>query len=214
MYEEMRSAKMIDDALRVCNSEEYSGFQSFDDALGELTCKLYEGKYYNTPNSSIRILYNLDFHRFQTIASSSISSFQYSDAYTRTDAENGKVLYPSNTITIVEFKTNQNEFDDYIENIINKHTYTLEDLTKDEYRKLIIDYLVHLQMEKLPLNPLEIAANHEIQSKDVKRLFSKLQYAPQKSDKVALLLEELYDFPPGIARLVARNICLNIPKVL
>ena len=106
------------------------------------------------------------------------------------------------------------EFDDYIESIINKHTYTLEDLTKDEYRKLIIDYLVHLQMEKMQLNPLEMAANHEIHTRDVKRLFSKLQYAPQKSDKVALLLEELYDIPPGIARLVARNICLYIPKVL
>ena len=117
-------------------------------------------------------------------------------------------------LLVVEIKTNQNEFDDYIENIINKHTYTLEDLTKEEYRKLIIDYLVHLQMEKIQLNPLEIAANHEIQSKDVKRLFSKLQYAPQKSDKVALLLEELYDIPPGITRLVAWNICLDIPKVL
>jgi hypothetical protein len=66
----------------------------------------------------------------------------------------------------------------------------------------------------MSLNPLEIAANHEIQSKDVKRLISKLQYVPQKSYKVALLLEELYDFPPGIARQVARNMCLDIPKVL
>jgi hypothetical protein len=56
----------------------------------------------------------------------------------------------------------------------------------------------------MSLNPLEIAANHEIQSKDVKRLISKLQYVPQKSYKVlALLLEELYDFPQGIARQVA-----------
>ena len=208
---------MIDDALRVFKSEGYlassSRFQGFDDAVDALTRKLYEREYYNTPNSSICIFYNLEIHRFQTIASSSIASFQYSDAYTRTDAENGKVPYPSNTITIVEFKTNQNEFDDYIENIINKHTYTLEDLTKDEYRKLIIDYLVHLQMEKMQLNPLEIAANHEMQRKDVKKLFSKLQYAQQKSE-LALLLEELYDIPPAIARLVARNICLDIPKVL
>jgi hypothetical protein len=205
---------MIDDALRVFKSEEYSRFQNFDDALDALTRRLYEREYYNTPNSSIRILYNLELHRFQTFASSSLSSFQYSDAYTRTLDENNKTRYPSTTITIVEIKTNQNEFDDYIENIINKHTYTLEDLTKDEYRKLIIDYLVHLQMEKIQLNPLEIAANHEIQTRDVKRLISKLQYTPQKSDKVALLLEEVYDFPPGIARLVTRNICLVIPKVL
>jgi hypothetical protein len=43
MHEEMRSAKMIDDALRVIKSEEYSRFQSFDNALTELTRKLYEG---------------------------------------------------------------------------------------------------------------------------------------------------------------------------
>jgi hypothetical protein len=64
----------------------------------------------------------------------------------------------------------------------------------------------------MQLNPLEIAANHDIQSKDVKRLFSKLQYAQQKSE-LALLLEELYDIPPAIARLVARNICLDTPEV-
>ena len=204
--------------LNALKKEEYSPspsrFQNFDDALDALTCRLYEGEYYNTPNSYIRILYNLEIHRFQTIASSSLSSFQYSDAYTRTDDENNKARYPSTTLTIVEIKTNQNEFDDYIENIIDKHTYTLEDLTKDEYRKLIIDYLVHFQMEKIQLNPLEIAANHENQTRVVKRLISKLQYVPQKSDKVALLLQEVYDFPPGIARLVARNICLDIPKVL
>src|SRR5438445_8989172 len=204
MNEQMRSATMIDDALGVFKSEEYSRFQNFDDALDALTCRLYEREYYNTPNSSIRIRYNLEIHRFQTIASSSLSSFQYSDAYTRTDNENGKARYPSTKITIVEIKTNQNEFDDYIENIINKHTYTLEDLTKDEYRKLIIDYLVHLQMEKMQLNPLEIAANHEIQSNDVKRLFSKLQSTPRKRE-LALLLEELYDIPPAIARVISRN---------
>ena len=43
----MRSAKMIDDALRVFKTEGYlaysSRFQNFDYALDELTCKLYEG---------------------------------------------------------------------------------------------------------------------------------------------------------------------------
>ena len=47
MYEEMRSAKMIDDALRVSKSEAYvaspSLFHNFDYALDELTCKLTEG---------------------------------------------------------------------------------------------------------------------------------------------------------------------------
>jgi hypothetical protein len=47
MIEEMRSAKMIDDALRVSKSEAYlcspSLFHNFDYALDELTCKLTEG---------------------------------------------------------------------------------------------------------------------------------------------------------------------------
>src|SRR2546425_12394529 len=103
----MRSGKMVDYALRVFKSEEYSRFQNFDDALDELTRKLYDGEYYNTPNSSIYVLYNLEIHRFQTIASSSLSSFQCSDAYTRTDNENSKAPYPSTTITIVRVKTNQ-----------------------------------------------------------------------------------------------------------
>jgi hypothetical protein len=47
MHEEMRSAKMVDDALRVFKTEEYLDspprFQNFDYALDELTCKLSEG---------------------------------------------------------------------------------------------------------------------------------------------------------------------------
>ena len=47
MHEETRSAKMIDDALRVIKSEGYvaspSLFHNFDYALDELTCKLTEG---------------------------------------------------------------------------------------------------------------------------------------------------------------------------
>jgi hypothetical protein len=181
MHEEMRSAKMIDDALRVFRIEEYSQFRNFDDALDELTRKLYEGDYYITPNSFASISYNLELHRFQTFASSS-SSIQDTDARSRTDDGNWKAQYPSIMITIVKIKTNQNEFDDYIGSIINKHTYTLEDLTKDEYRKLIIDHTVYLQMEKIQLNPLQIPANDEIQSKDITRLISKLQYTLLNSD--------------------------------
>jgi hypothetical protein len=162
-----------ENGLKVLETEKYLAssphFQSFDDALGELTRKLYKGEYYNTPDSFVSISYNLELHRFQTFASSS-SSLEDTEARTRTDNGNRKAQYPSIMITLVKIKTNQNEFDDYIESIINKHTYTLEDLTKDEYRKLIIDDIVHLQMEKIQLNPLQIAANHEIQSKDLTRL--------------------------------------------
>src|SRR5262249_55461267 len=202
MHEEMRSANVIEqNGLSVLKKEEYSHsyFQSFDDALDELTRKLYDREYYNIPYSFVSVLYNLELHRFQTIASSS-SSFHDSGMHTRTDDRNRK-----STITIVRVKTNQKEFDDYIESVICKHTYTLEDLTKDEYRRLIIDYIVHLQMEKILLNPLQIAANHEIQTDDVRRLISKLQSTQQKGDYIAPLLKAIYDIPPGIARLVERN---------
>lgn len=195
--------------------EKYLTFQNFDDALDELIRKLYDSEYYDTPSSFVSVLYNLDLHRFQTIAfSSSSSSFHDSGMHTtRTDARNGKGEYPSTMITIVRVETNQKEFDDYIENVINQHIYTLEDLTKDEYRRLIIDYIVHLQMEKTQLNPLQIAANHERQTYDVRRLISKLQSSPQNGDNITPLLTALYDIPPGIARLVERNIHLDAAKV-
>jgi hypothetical protein len=194
--------------------EKYSTFQNFDDALDELIRKLYDREYYDTPSSFVSVFYNLDLHRFQTIAFSSLFSFHDSGMYTtRTDARIGKGEYPSTMITIVRVETNQKEFDDYIESVINKHTYTLEDLTKDEYRRLIIDYIVHLQMEKIQLNPLQIAASHERQTYDVRRLISKLQSSPQNGDNITPLLTALYDIPPGIARLVERNIHLDDAKV-
>jgi len=96
--------------LSVLKKEKYSPSPSrFEYALDESTYQLYERKNYNTPNSSICILYNLEFRRFQTLVSSSWSSFRNSDANTRTDDENDKAQYLSTTITIVEIKTNQNE---------------------------------------------------------------------------------------------------------
>jgi hypothetical protein len=186
--------------LSVLKKEEYSPspsrFQNFDGALDELIRKLYDGEYYTIPSSFISVLYNLELHRFQTIASS--SSFHEAPR--------------KSTITIVRVRTNQKEFDDYVESVISKHTYTLEDLTKDEYRRLIIDYIVHLQMEKIQLNPLQIAANHESQTNDVRRLISKLQSTPQKGDNIAPLLTAMYDIPPGIARLVERNMHVDLAE--
>lgn len=194
--------------------EKHLAFQNFDDALDELTRKLYDREYYNTPSSFVSILYNLDLHRFQTIAFSSSSSFHDSGVdTTKTDDRNGKGQYPSSMISIVTVKTNQKEFDDYIESVINKHTYTLEDLTRDGYCRLIIDYIIHLQMEKIQLNPLQIAANHERQTYDVRRLISKLQSSPQNGDNITPLLTALYDIPSAIARLVERNIHLEAAEV-
>jgi hypothetical protein len=110
----------------------------------------------------------------------------------------------STTIRILEIKTNLEEFDGHINKKINQNL--LENLSKEEYRKLLIDYLVHLGLEKIQTNPLDVAAMHEMQSKDVKSFINKLQYTPQKVDDLPLLLVGWYHIPPAIARLVAKNI--------
>ncbi len=101
-------------------------------------------------------------------------------------------------------KTNQDEFDGYIDKRINQDL--LENLSKEECRKLLIDYLVHLGLEKIQTNPLDIAAKHEMQSKDVNGFMNKLQSTPQKVDDLPLLLAGWYRIPPAVARLVAKNI--------
>ena len=49
-------------------------FQNFDAALDELKRKLYDGEYYNTPNSCVYVLYNIEIHGFQTFVSSLCNS--------------------------------------------------------------------------------------------------------------------------------------------
>jgi hypothetical protein len=170
-------------------------FQNFDAALDELKQRLYNGEYYKTPNSYVYVLYDLEIHGFQTFASSLCEG--------TSTGEDGMSEY-STTIKVFEIKTNQDEFDGYIDKRINQDL--LENLSKEECRKLLIDYLVHLGLEKIQTNPLDIAAKHEMQSKDVKGFINKLHYTPQKVDDLPLLLAGRYRIPPAIARLVAKNI--------
>ena len=170
-------------------------FQNFDAALDELKQRLYNGEYYKTPNSCVYVLYNLEIHGFQTFASSLCNG--------TSTGEDGTSEYPT-TIKIFQIKTNQEEFDQYIDKRINQDL--LENLSKEECRKLLIDYLVHLGLEKIQTNPLDIAAKQEMQSKDVNSFINKLQYTPQKVNDLPLLLAGWYHIPPAIARLVAKNI--------
>lgn len=170
-------------------------FQNFDAALDELKRKLYDVEYYNTPTSCVYVLYNIEIHRFQTVASSLCTS--------SSSGENDLSKY-STIVSILKIKTNQEDFDGYIDKKINQNL--LENLSKEEYRKLLIDYLVHLGLEKIQTNPLDVAAKHEIQSKDVKGFINNLQRTPQKVDDLPLLLVGWYGIPPAIARLVAKNI--------
>lgn len=170
-------------------------FQNFDAALDELKQRLYNGEYYKTPNSCVYVLYNLEIHGFKTFASSLCNG--------TSTGEDGMSEY-SATIKVLEIKTNQDEFDGYIDKRINQDL--LENLSKEECRKLLIDYLVHLGLEKIQTNPLDIAAKHEMQSKDVNGFMNKLQSTPQKVDDLPLLLAGWYRIPPAVARLVAKNI--------
>jgi hypothetical protein len=170
-------------------------FQNFDAALDELKHRLYNGEYYKTPNSCVYVLYDLEIHGFRTFASSLCEG--------ASTGEDGMSEYYT-TIKVFEMKTNQDEFDGYIDKRINQDL--LENLSKEECRKLLIDYLVHLGLEKIQTNPLEIAGKHEMQSKDVNGFINKLQYTPQKVDDLPLLLAGWYGIPPAIARLVAKNI--------
>ena len=170
-------------------------FQNFDAALDELKRKLYDGEYYNTPNSCLYVLYDIEIHGYQTFASSLCNG--------SSSGENG-MSENSTTTRMLEIKTNQDEFDGYIDKKINQNL--LENLSKDEYRKLLIGYLVHLGLEKIQTNPLDAAAKHEMQSKDVKSFINQLQDTPQKVDDLPLLLVGWYRIPPAIARLVAKNI--------
>jgi hypothetical protein len=170
-------------------------FQNFDAALDELKQRLYNGEYYKTPNSCVYVIYNLEIHGFRTFASSLCNG--------TSTGEDGMSEY-SATIKVLEIKTNQDEFDGYIDKRINQDL--LGDISKEECRKLLIDYLVHLGLEKIQTNPLDIAAKQEMQSKDVNGFMNKLQSTPQKVDDLPLLLAGWYRIPPAVARLVAKNI--------
>ena len=170
-------------------------FQNFDAALDGLKQRLYNGEYYKTPNSCVYVLYNLEIHGFKTFDSSLCNG--------TSTGEDGMSEY-SATIKVLEIKTNQDEFDGYIDKRINQDL--LENLSKEECRKLLIDYLVHLGLEKIQTNPLDIAAKQEMQSKDVNGFMNKLQSTPQKVNDLPLLLAGWYRIPPAVARLVAKNI--------
>src|SRR5437899_11489725 len=167
-------------------------FQNFDAAVDELKQRLYNGEYYKTPNSCVYVLYDLEIHGFRTFASSLCDG--------TSTGEDGMSEYAT-TIRVLEIKTDQDEFDGYINKRINQDL--LEDLSKEECRKLLIDYLVHLGLEKMQTNPLDIAAKHEMQSEDVNGFINKLQYTSQKVDDLPLLLAGWYRISPAIARLVA-----------
>ena len=170
-------------------------FQNFDAALDELKQRLYNGEYYKTPNSCVYVLYNIEIHGFKTFASSLCNG--------TSTGEDGLSEY-SATTKVLEIKTNQDEFDGYIDKRINQDL--LENLSREECRKLLIDYLVHLGLEKIQTNPLDIAAKHEMQSEDVNGFMNKLQSSPQEVDDLPLLLAGWYRIPPAVARLVAKNI--------
>ncbi|MDQ6863227.1 MAG: hypothetical protein M3044_05335 [Thermoproteota archaeon] len=79
----------------------------------------------------------------------------------------------STTISILEINTNQTEFGGDIDKRINQDL--IENLSKEDHCWLLIDYLVHLGLEKIQTNPLNIAVKHKMQSKNVRSFINELQ---------------------------------------
>ncbi|HXX98530.1 MAG TPA: hypothetical protein VEL11_15605 [Candidatus Bathyarchaeia archaeon] len=119
---------------------------NYDNALGIIKQKLYDGDYFTSTDSSINITYNRTIHRYQVFPSKDIS--------TSID-ENPRSKESFNTIRLLDIPTSSDDFDRYIESQIalNKlNTNLSEDDYKieqeNELKKKLIDSIVYLQSSR------------------------------------------------------------------
>jgi hypothetical protein len=119
---------------------------NYQNALGILKEKLYNGDYYTSTQSSLCIAYNRRIHRYQVFSSqdSSIPMNEYPRCKENYD-----------TIRILNIPTSSDDFDKYIESQIelSKLNNNLSDGTTDyneeqqrsEIRKELIDSIIYIQ---------------------------------------------------------------------
>ena len=114
----------------------------YDNALGIIKQKLYDGDYYTSTDSSINMTYNRTIHRYQVFPSRDIG---ISINETPRSKEN------FNTIRLLDIPTSSDDFDRYIESQIalNKLNANLSEADKieqeSELKKKLIDSIVYLQ---------------------------------------------------------------------
>jgi hypothetical protein len=150
---------------------------NYDNALGIIKQKLYDGDYYTSTDSSINIAYNRTIHRYQVFPSMDISIFIN---------ENSRSKENFNTIRLLEIPTSSDVFDRYIESQIalnklntnlSQSDYKIEQ--ESELKKKLIDSIVYLQ--SLRKNEKECAyfeydnGNSKIATTCINRLNEKYQ---------------------------------------
>ncbi len=115
----------------------------YDNALGIIKQKLYDGDYFTSANSSVNITYNRTIHRYQVFPSKDFGL---------SINENPRSKEDFNTIRLLDIPTSSDEFDRYIEsqielnklnNLLSEADYKIEQ--ESELKKKLIDSIVHLQ---------------------------------------------------------------------
>jgi hypothetical protein len=119
---------------------------NYDNALGIIKQKLYNGDYFTSTDSSINITYNRTIHRYQVFPSKDISI---------PINENPRSKENFNTIRLLDMPTSSDDFDRYIESQIelNKVNLNLSEADykteqENELRKKLIDSIIYLQSSR------------------------------------------------------------------
>jgi hypothetical protein len=117
--------------------------ENYDNALGIIKQKLYDGDYFRSADSSINIAYNRTIHRYQVFPRKDISI---------SINENSRSKENFNTIRLMEIPTSSDDFDQYIESQIalNKLNANLSEAyyeieQESELKKKLINSIVFLQ---------------------------------------------------------------------
>jgi hypothetical protein len=119
---------------------------NYDNALGIIKQKLYDGDYFTSNDSSINIAYNRTVHRYQVYPSKDISI---------PINENPRSRENFNTIRLLDIPTSSDDFDRYIESQIelNKVNHNLSEADykieqESELKKKLIDSIVYFQSSR------------------------------------------------------------------
>ena len=181
---------------------------NYDNALGIIKQKLYDGDYFTSTDSSINIAYNRTVHRYQVYPSKDISI---------PINENPRSKENFNTIRLLDIPTSSDDFDRYIESQIelNKVNHNLSEADykieqEGELKNKLIDSIVYLQSSRK--NEKECAyfeyddGNSKIVRTCVNTLKEKyeirLDQEPMSIEEVQSLLSE-HDIPIEIAKELA-----------
>jgi hypothetical protein len=180
---------------------------NYDNALGIIKQKLYDGEYFTSADSSINITYNRTIHRYQVFPRKDIS-LSLNENPSKEDF---------NTIRLLDIPTYSDDFDRYIESqielnklnkLLSEADYKIEQ--ESELKKKLIDSIVYLQSPRK--NEKECAyfeydnGNSKIATTCINTLKQKYEgrpnYEPMSIEEVQRLLLE-QDIPIQIAKELA-----------